>query len=265
MCPLLCLKLFMIPSHLNKIDIQSSGFCTGTDFKIFSRGLKSLASHLSEIYRCFFCIKLPPQLKLWGCPVQLSTGFTDTGCLYGSVEQPACFPVQVQTPRTTETFHSLLSFQLSCEIWIYLLFLWPCVLCVVFVFIFIKTSLYIIYLVLEHGKHLGQLQLLLNVLWNNQEYERELQTAHVSFRTSAVWIYTLSVREGQQCKATNVEPFQWPFFWLQSCRLVQYLCQLVENLVIALRLTCLWLIDSWGSYHFSTVFHFNLIKMKFEI
>lgn len=74
-------------------------------------------------------------------------------------------------------------------------------LCVVFVFvfIFIKTSLYIIYLVLEHGKHLGQLQLLLNVLWNNQEYDRELQTAHTSFRMSAVWIYTLSVREGQQC------------------------------------------------------------------
>lgn len=91
-------------------------------------------------------------------------------------------------------------------------------LCVVFVFVFIKTSLCIIYLVLEHGKHLGQLQLLLNVLWNNQEYERELQTAQISFKMSAVWIYTLSVRKGQQCRATNVEPFEWPFFWLPSWR-----------------------------------------------
>lgn len=107
-------------------------------------------------------------MKLRGCPVQLSSGFKNTGCVYGSVERPACCPVQVQTPRTTQTFHSLLSFQLSSEIWIYLLFLWPCMLCwCLFSFPHgapnIHTHLYIIYLVLERGKHFSQLRLFLNV------------------------------------------------------------------------------------------------------
>lgn len=48
------------------------------------------------------------------------------------------------------------------------------------------TSLSIIYLVLEHDKHLGQLQSFLNVLWNHREYELELQTAHISFQNVCV-------------------------------------------------------------------------------
>lgn len=234
-------------------------------FQDFFRDLKSLASHLSEIYRCFFLHKTSTPVKAlrFSSPTvhrlhkhRMSVWFCGAARLFSS-----------SGPDSSDHRDLPLPAFIPVELWNMDLPAFSLALCVVFVFvfIFIKTSLYIIYLVLEHGKHLGQLQLLLNVLWNNQEYDRELQTAHTSFRMSAVWIYTLSVREGQQCKATNVEPFEWPFFWLHSCRLVQYLCQLVENLGIALLLTCLWLIDSWGSYHFSTVFHFNLIKVKFEI
>lgn len=214
MCPLLCLKLFMMRSHLNKIDIKPSGFCTGTDFKMlpFFRGLKSLASHLCEIYRCFLRKTSTPvkvlrlssptvhrlhkhRMSVWFCgAARLFSSSGPDSSDYRDLPLPAFIPV---------------------ELWNMDLAAVSLALCVVFVFIFIKTSLYIIYLVLEHGKHLGQLQSLLNVLWNNHEYERELQTAHISFKMSAVWIYTLSVRK---CKATNVEPFERPFFWLQSCR-----------------------------------------------